>query len=350
MTVPISIQYVGSQNTEKKVVIKVIYKAFFSKLYNFFNNQISINQIAIFIRIADIIGKGKYLKAPLNNNADIIKVNKAIRNQEVLCVAPELIFNDVLTNTAVFGIHPSNQVPILAKARPKTSLSLLNFTFVIFSAIFAEIIVSIIAIIVTTNDIVTSHFEISINWEKDVIDILLNGISNKLNLSSGYLSTSNKVCGKKPLLTNIHNHIQTIVKIITDGNFGKYFFQIIRKPNQNEKTINENIFVLARCFDISYKFIIISLCCSIWRAGLFNPNAQLICHKAIVTQTEIRNQWSAVDGINVIYFVIFKKYITNINIQENIAIKGKRKTQFSGFAKTNHIKIEVKAQATQKTL
>jgi hypothetical protein len=37
-------------------------------------------------------------------------------------------------------------------------------------------------------------------------------------------------------------------------------------------------------------------------------------------------------------------------IQENIAINGNNITQFSQFAKTNHKRIELKAQATQKTL
>lgn len=37
-----------------------------------------------------------------------------------------------------------------------------------------------------------------------------------------------------------------------------------------------------------------------------NHNAQDICHKAIVIQTEIKNQCNAVVGIKVIYLVIFK--------------------------------------------
>ena len=72
----------------------------------------------------------------------------------------------VLTKTAVFGSHHKIHVQIFAKASQRTSLSLLNLTFVIFSAILADIIVSIIAIIHTTNEILTSHFAISKNSQK----------------------------------------------------------------------------------------------------------------------------------------------------------------------------------------
>ncbi len=63
----------------------------------------------------------------------------------------------VRINTAVFGSHHKIHVPMFERESPSTSLFLSNFTFVIFSAIFAEIIVSIIAIIVTTSEIVKIH-------------------------------------------------------------------------------------------------------------------------------------------------------------------------------------------------
>ena len=84
--------------------------------------------------------------------------------------------------------------------------------------------------------------------------------------------------------------------------------------------------------------------------GSFNHNAQDICHKAIVIQTEIKNQCNAVVGIKVIYLVIFKKYIINIKNHEIIAITGKSETHNSQWDKVNQNSIEDKAQATQKIL
>jgi hypothetical protein len=196
ITVHIKIQYVGSKNTEKKVVISVIYKADFSKEYNFINNLISISHNAIFIKIAAIIGNGKNLKAQLKSKAEIINVKIAIKNQEVLLVAHEFIFKAVLIKTAVFGSHHNIHVQIFDNASQSTSLFLSNFTFVIFSAIFAEIIVSIIAIIETTKEITISHLEILKNSLKEEIEILKKGKSNKENFNSGYLSTNNNIFGK----------------------------------------------------------------------------------------------------------------------------------------------------------
>jgi hypothetical protein len=60
ITVPIRIPYTGSSTTEKKVTINVIRKAFFSIKKRCCRSFISINPSAIFIRIAAIIGKGRY--------------------------------------------------------------------------------------------------------------------------------------------------------------------------------------------------------------------------------------------------------------------------------------------------
>jgi hypothetical protein len=56
--------------------------------------------------------------------------------------------------------------------------------------------VSIIAIIATTREIVISHFDNFINSSKESIEIFVNGISNKANFNSGYLSTKSKIFGK----------------------------------------------------------------------------------------------------------------------------------------------------------
>lgn len=311
---------------------------------------ISMSHSAIFIKIAEIIGKGRNLKAPLNKSADIRRVKIAIRNPEVLWVAPEFIFSAVLIKTAVFGSPHKSQTQIFESQSQSTSLSFENFTFVIFSAIFAEIIVSIIAIIATTRETLKSHFAISINSPIFEIEILAKGNWNNSNVISGYLSTKSNICGKYQLSTKSPIQIQTIVNTITDGNFGKYFFQIIKNQSQRLKTRRETILVETICFPTSIKFIKTSLCCGIQSDGSFNHSAPETCHKAMVIQTEIKNQCNAVDGISVIYFVIFKKYTSNIKIHAKIAIRGKRNTPFSQWAKTKPSKIELNAPATQNTL
>jgi hypothetical protein len=57
-----------------------------------------------------------------------------------------------------------------------------------------------------------------------------------------------------------------------------------------------------------------------------------------------------VEGRRVIYFVMFRKYITSIIIPETTAIIGRRITPFSGCVRTNQSKIELSAQATQNML
>jgi hypothetical protein len=47
-------------------------------------SAISISHNAIFIKIADIIGKGRYLNASLNNIAEMRSVNIAVKNQAIL--------------------------------------------------------------------------------------------------------------------------------------------------------------------------------------------------------------------------------------------------------------------------
>lgn len=259
IAVHISIPYVGSQNTEKNVVIRVITKACFSILYNFLSSQISISHIAIFINIADIIGNGKNLNAQLNNNADIISVKIAIRNAAVLCVAQESIFNAVLTNTAVFGNHHTSHVHIFDNASHNTSLSLSNLVFVIFDAILADIIVSIIAIIATTKEIVNNHLSIFNKLKKESIFIFVkNEKSTSEKDKLGNFVTKSNIFGSIHLETNIQIPIHTIVKTITAGNFGKYFLQKIKKLRPNQKVIKEAIFILHIFLNSSYIFIAIS--------------------------------------------------------------------------------------------
>lgn len=60
ITVPMSIPYTGSSTTEKKVTMSVMRKAFFSMRKRCFKSFISISPSAIFMRIAAIIGNGRY--------------------------------------------------------------------------------------------------------------------------------------------------------------------------------------------------------------------------------------------------------------------------------------------------
>jgi hypothetical protein len=217
----------------------------------------------MFIKIAEIIGKGKNLKASLNKSAEIKSVKTAIKNPEVLFVAQELIFKAVLINTAVLGNPQIIHVQILDKASHNTSLFLSNFTFVIFSAILAEIIVSIIAIIATISEIVKSHFDKFTNSSKEFIDIFVKGISNKANLISGYLSTKRRIFGKYQYSTKSQSQIQIIVRTITPGNFGKFFLEIIKNNKPIIKIPSEYKFVLNIFFKVSIKFDNTSLCCVI---------------------------------------------------------------------------------------
>jgi len=102
-------------------------------------------------KIAAIIGIGRYENALLNNNNEISNANTPTKNDEYLLVAQVFMFNDVLINTAVAGNPPQRPDPIFANPFPSTSLSLLNFWLVCFSASLPEIIVSNIVTIATIN-------------------------------------------------------------------------------------------------------------------------------------------------------------------------------------------------------
>ncbi|MFZ5341355.1 MAG: hypothetical protein ACOZBL_02075 [Patescibacteria group bacterium] len=117
----------------------------------------------MFISIAAIIGKGRYFKTQVRNKAESIKVRTHVIKAEYLLVAQDFIFNAVLINTAVDGNHQESQENKFDIHNQKTSLSLLNFFLVIFSAILAEIIVSSTHMIAITIDVVIKGFTSSIN-------------------------------------------------------------------------------------------------------------------------------------------------------------------------------------------
>lgn len=207
----------------------------------------------MFISIAEIIGKGRYLKNQLNNIAEIKSVIIAIKNAEVLCVAQLFIFKAVLIKTAVAGSHHIIPLQIFETANHKTSLSLSNFTLVIFSAILADIIVSSMAMIEITSEVVNNKLKMSANCLKSTIWIL-NGFLNNVKVRSVYLSDNNKILGKCSFAI-IHKPIQTIVRIITPGNPGLYFFKTNKNHNQKENNKNEYKSVLVIFANISYRFI-----------------------------------------------------------------------------------------------
>lgn len=291
------------------------------------------------------------MKAQLKSKAETTSVNNAIKKAAVLWFAPEFIFKAVLIKTAVFGSPQTIQVHIFDIARPNTSLSLSNLTFVNFSAILAEIIVSIIAIIATTKDIETSHFATfkksknDVKWSEEKYEK-----SHKENAKLGYLSTKSKIFGINHFEDKYQTQIHIIVRAITAGNFGANFFKVSKNTNQRKNIIKEATFISVKYLKISKTFIKASLCCSNFKAGSFSQNAQGNWLRAIVIQTDIKNQWRAVDGIRVIYLVNLNKYTSKIKNHEKIAISGNKNTQFSGCNKTNHIKILDKAPATQNTL
>ena len=73
-------------------------------------------------------------------------IKKLLIPADILCFAPLLILSDVRASAAVAGIPPASPAAILAKLRPSISLFLLCLVFVIPSAMRADIMVSIIAI------------------------------------------------------------------------------------------------------------------------------------------------------------------------------------------------------------
>lgn len=113
--------------------------------------------IAIEIRIAAITLKGIYKKKFLNKNTLIIAVVNAVIRAADLSVAQDLILSAVLTKTAVEGAIQRNHHIKLVIPSPCTSFSLENASFVILAAIFADTIVSTIAIIAITELVFSIH-------------------------------------------------------------------------------------------------------------------------------------------------------------------------------------------------
>ena len=77
-----------------------------------------------------------------------------------------------------------------------------------------------------------------------------------------------------------------------------------------------------------------------------SPRAALICPRAIVIPTDMRNPWSAVDGMRVIYFVMRKAYTNKIIHHAMIANAGRRMIPALPCARTKVRSIDESAPAT----
>jgi hypothetical protein len=143
----------------------VIYETL-SKCFNSLITFISISQIAIFIRIAAITGIGRYVNTS-NSNTEIVRVNIATKKADILLVAHDFTLNAVRTSTAVAGIPQTAQTAKFDNHNQNISLSFSKLIFVAFSAIFAAIIVSSIAITAITNAYLITIFivVISVSFE-----------------------------------------------------------------------------------------------------------------------------------------------------------------------------------------
>lgn len=130
---------------------------------------------------------GIYKKKFLKKNSPISAVAQAVINEADLSVAHDLIFNAVLTNTAVDGAMPKNHQIRLVIHNHCTSCSLSNHSFVIFVAIFAETMVSTMAIIAITHAVLNNHAS---NGTRFTQDRFKSAVGNAINekLRSGYLS------------------------------------------------------------------------------------------------------------------------------------------------------------------
>jgi hypothetical protein len=71
---------------------------------------------------------------------------------------------------------------------------------------------------------------------------------------------SKRVFGRYPCATARPIQIPITVRVITLGNFGKYFLQMIRNVSQREKISTEKRFVEAIFFPTSTRLRKISLC------------------------------------------------------------------------------------------
>jgi hypothetical protein len=147
---------------------------------------------------------------------------------------------------------------------------------VIFSAIFAEIIVSSIAMIAIVKEVTRRGFMRVIISLKVFISIPLKGFINIVNCKSAYLSLSKRRFGIYPHSERNQINIPTIQTTITIGKFGNFFLEKRIAPSQNIKVTIVGILIDPICLKVSQRFRYISLCCGILSSGVLSPRAPFI--------------------------------------------------------------------------
>lgn len=180
--------------------------------------------------MAAITVSGIYRKKFLNKNKLITAVAIAVINAALVAVAHDLIFNAVLTNTAVVGAIPKNHPTTFVIPNPRTSCSLSNHSLVILAAIFAETMVSTTAIIAITKAVLSNHGSTHARsrvrrWSSCV------GKANNENCNSGYLSRNKVNPSRQKCEPRSQIPAPTTVAISTQGNEGTNLFRTRRKAS-----------------------------------------------------------------------------------------------------------------------
>ncbi len=210
----------------------------------------SIMPIAIFIRIAAMTGIGRSLKKSKSSHP-MIRVKIAVRNAAIRWVAPFFILKAVRTRTAVAGNPQAIPEAIFANPSPNISLSLLKLFFVIFSAIFAEIIVSRIAIMAIIRENLRISLSVSILEKRSSRIPEKSGTSTSEKARLGNLVAMVCTTGKKAgqrcahcrYVTSPPNAIPIIVRGIAPGIFGAKCFIRIRKIKLTKNIRNASQFI-----------------------------------------------------------------------------------------------------------
>ena len=169
--------------------------------------------------MAAMIVKGIYKKKFLKKNIPMIAVAVAVMSAADFSVAHDFMFSAVLTNTAVEGaIHKNHHTKFVIHS-PCTSTSFANGSLVILAAIFAETMVSTMAMIAITALVFRTHASKG-SHSIHVVASNARGNAIREKISSGYLSWSNiRSCSPIVLLVS-HSIAHQIVAIRTPGNCG----------------------------------------------------------------------------------------------------------------------------------
>jgi len=187
------------------------------------------------------------MKRELKINSDIKSVHIAAKSADVLLFHHDEMFKEVLTKTAVTGIHHISHDQMFANAFQSTSLSLENGFLVLDSAIFHDIFVSKIVIIATTALILRMAYIASLFITSSFNDEKLGNIA-KEKRKSGYLSTKSGIFGSIHLNARYQTTIHITDNIIAPGIFLIFF--LARNKNHSHKA---NTQVLIRLISLIWR-------------------------------------------------------------------------------------------------